>query len=344
MRSAPTRRRKTLGRVLACAALGLTSAFAVNGLAAFGDGFVAERGVQAERDGAELQPAPAVSLLSLQTARGPARLPLPLSETAWLSGFDRYRRLRLEPTLALIGRYQHPWENHTPEWRTFYFGRYGLEGTPAPVLTWRLPESFLPLSLPVVRKSTCPRWKAPRPLTVVRYAGESERLPLFDCDGAIAPEVIDRLSTLARAPESPRPLLPLPDEPQDDQGEWLPGLRLLDPRLVWVLGELQQAFPGRRVVIMSGYRPDAHTSFHKRGKALDLYVDGISNEQLFAVCRTLRDVGCGYYPNNRFVHLDVRPFGTRKVTWVDTSEPGAPSHYVDGWPGVLPAGTAWLGG
>jgi len=203
----------------------------------------------------------------------------------------------------------------------------------------------LPLALPVVMTRLCPRWKAPKPLTILRYAGESERLPLFDCDGAIAPEVIDRLSVLARAPATPRPELPLPEGPQaDSDGEWLPGLRLLDPRLVWVLGELQEAFPGHRVVIMSGYRPHAHTSFHQRGKALDLYVDGVPNEELFGLCRTLRDVGCGFYPNNHFVHLDVRPYGTRKVTWVDVSEPGGVSRYVDGWPGVLPPGTAWLGG
>jgi hypothetical protein len=356
MRRTPPRRVRTLGRVLGAATLALASAFATHGAghfaerehsAARADTFVIRGDASVSlHDGAELQPAPAVSLLSLQTARGPARLPLPLSETAWLSGFDRYRRLRLEPspTLSLIGRYQHPWENHTPDWRAFFFGRYGFESDPAPVLTWRLPESFLPLSLPVVSKRPCPRWKAPRAVTILRYAGESERMPLFDCDGAIAPDVIDRLSTLARAPETPRPSLPLPDEAQTDHGEWLPGLRLLDPRLVWVLGELQQAFPGRAIVIMSGYRPDAHTSFHKRGKALDLYVHGVPNEQLFAVCRTLRDVGCGYYPNNRFVHLDVRPFGTKKLGWVDISEPGAPSHYVDGWPGVMAPGTAWLGG
>jgi hypothetical protein len=339
--------------VLGCATLAIASAFALNGFGHFADGEVSARYApgavryvpSTERDAAELQPAPPVSLLALQTARGPARLPLPLTETAWLSGFDRYRRLRFEaPATLLIGRYQHPWENHTPEWRSFFHGRYGFESAAAPVLTWRLPASFLPLPLPVVSKRPCPRWKAPRAVTILRYAGESERMPLFDCDGAIAPEVIDRLSVLARAPDAPRPPRPHPDQAQSDRGEWLPGLRLLDPRLVWVLGELQEAFPGRSIVIMSGYRPDAHTSFHKRGKALDLYVTGVPNEQLFAVCRTLRDVGCGYYPNNRFVHLDVRPFGTRNVSWVDVSDPGAPSRYVDGWPGVLPPGAAWLGG
>jgi hypothetical protein len=29
--------------------------------------------------------------------------------------------------------------------------------------------------------------------------------------------------------------------------------------------------------------------------------------------------------------------------WVDVSEPGTPSKYVDGWPGVLEPGAGWLG-
>jgi hypothetical protein len=278
----------------------------------------------------------------------PAPLPLPLSESAWLSGgLDRYHRLRLEPTpnlLSLIGRYQHPALNHTPAWRAFFEGRYGLAQAPAPKLSWRFADAWLPLALPVVVTPTCPRWKTPRPLTVARYAGESERLALFDCDGAVAPEVIDRLSVLARAPETPRPSLPLPESAQAERpGEWLPGLRLLDPRLVWVLGEIENAFPNHRVVIMSGYRPDAHTSNHQRGKALDLYVEDVPNAELFAVCRTLHDVGCGFYPNNVFVHFDVRRFGAGKVAWVDVSEPGGVSRYVDGWPDVLPPGVGWLG-
>jgi hypothetical protein len=61
----------------------------------------------------------------------------------------------------------------------------------------------------------------------------------------------------------------------------------------------------------------------------------VPKEAVFAVCRRLRDVGCGYYPENRFIHLDVRAYGTGHVAWVDASKPGEPSRYVDGWPGVL---------
>ncbi len=295
-----------------------------------------ESAPEAQADASALLPFP----LALSPLPESWALPR-LNETSWLKGaVSTRRRFRLAPpdTLSWIGRYQRPWENHTPEWRTFFDGRYGLGSAPQPTLDWRLSESFEPLSLPITIGRPCPRWKAPRPLNVSRYSAETERLPLFDCDGAIAPDVLDRLSVLARAPETPRPELPLPDAPSATvPGEWLPGVRLLDPRLVWVLGELQEAFPSRTVVIMSGYRPHGHTSYHRRGKALDVYVQGVPNEQLFAVCRMLRDVACGYYPNNHFVHLDVRPFGSAKTAWVDVSEPGTASRYVDGWPGVLPA-------
>jgi hypothetical protein len=268
-----------------------------------------------------------------------------LSDTAWLTaGLESKRSFRLAPppTLALLGRYLRPWENHTPDWRAFREGAYGLP--PAPSLTWRLTEAPEPAELPVLERRPCPRWLLPRPLTVVRYAGEADELRLFDCEGGIAPDVIDRVSILARAPGTPRPELPLPDQAESSRaGEWLPGVHLLDPRLVWALGKLGAAFPGKRVVLMSGYRPDAHTSYHRRGKAIDLYVDGVDNASVFALCRTLRDVGCGYYPNNLFVHVDVRSFGAGKVAWVDASQPGEPSKYVDGWAGVLEAGEGWMG-
>jgi hypothetical protein len=64
----------------------------------------------------------------------------------------------------------------------------------------------------------------------------------------------------------------------------------------------------------------------------------VANEHLLKVCRTLEDVGCGYYPNNKFVHIDVRRRGTGKALWIDVSGPGEPSEFVDSWPGVVDSG------
>ena len=308
----------------------------------------------------------------------------PLDDTAWvLSGLSQSQRYRLTPseTLPWIERYVRPSQNHTPEWRRYWDGRYGqrswrigptfrwgndadaswepsgdielrelsrvepvsLEGIDVAPL-WPLEVANLPApeQVSITKAAPCPRWRTPRPLTVMRYAGESDSFALLDCDGAVSADALDRLSVRARPPAVPRPELPLPLEPEAGD-EWLPEVRLLDPRLVWLVQQLGQAFPGRAIVIYSGYRRDAHSGFHQKGRALDLQVYGVPNEQVFAFCRSLRDVGCGYYPENKFVHVDVRPYGTNRVLWVDVSAPGAPSRYVDGWPGVLEPGVGWLG-
>ena len=65
-------------------------------------------------------------------------------------------------------------------------------------------------------------------------------------------------------------------------------------------------------------------------------VQGVENEELLALCHELPDVGCGYYPNGKFVHFDIRFRG--RGLWVDAAAPGEPSRYVDGWPGVVERG------
>jgi hypothetical protein len=273
-----------------------------------------------------------------------------LDELSWLvSGVHQSRPFRLVPdrSLSLLSHYLAPSQNHVAEWRSFFRGAYGFRSWSSQLsLTWGLgswvPE---PAPLSVSTRGACPRWRAPRPVTLARYDGvEQATLPLIDCDGGIAPDAIDVVSTLARAPGVPRPELPLPIEPSPDAGpgEWLPDIKLIEPRLIWVLSQIAQAFPRRALYIMSGYRQGGHSGFHGKGRALDLFVVGVPNEQVFAVCRSLRDVGCGYYPNSRFVHVDVRPYGTDRVLWVDDSAPGQPSHYLDGYPGVLEAGRAWI--
>ena len=192
--------------------------------------------------------------------------------------------------------------------------------------------------LGITQRQYCPRWKSPRVVSVVRYDGaEYTRMALVDCQGAIAPDALDRLSVLARPPATPKPEMPLPLEPDEDApgGEWLPRVKLLHPRLIWAVQKIAEAFPNRSIFIMSGYRRDAHGSYHQKGRALDLYVTGVDNADLFRYCHTLNDVGCGFYPNSKFVHVDVRPYGTHRVAWVDISEPGAPSQYVSSWPGVV---------
>jgi uncharacterized protein YcbK (DUF882 family) len=103
----------------------------------------------------------------------------------------------------------------------------------------------------------------------------------------------------------------------------------IEPRLVHLLAAVSNHFGSRKVEIISGFRPYSplqHTSHsnHNVGKALDFRVLGVPNEAVRDYCRTLRDVGCGYYPNSTFVHMDVRE---KPSFWIDFSRPGEPPRY-----------------
>jgi hypothetical protein len=192
-----------------------------------------------------------------------------------------------------------------------------------------------------------PWWECrEREVAVMRYGREREVFVPLHCDGSVPDDALEILSQLARPPGVSRPD-GLPDEPQGDgkPGEWVPGVRLLHPRLLWVLHRLAQANPWKGIYIYSGYRPSeepltegSHVSQHALGRALDMRVEGLSNEELLAACWDLPDVFCGYYPNHDFVHVDVRPRGSGKGVWVDDSQPGEPSRFVAEWPGVVENG------
>jgi hypothetical protein len=200
----------------------------------------------------------------------------------------------------------------------------------------------LPPSKPV------PNWRCRRrPVRFVRYGAETDAFALLRCDGAVATQALDRLTFMARVPEAKRPGELLPDEPDPSagKGEWLPGVRVVNPRLLWALQRVADAFPWRTIYIFSGYRPapkgakpGGHHSLHGEARAMDISVSGVPNESLFAVCRKLDDIGCGFYPNSKFVHVDIRRPGTGHAYWIDISSPGEPSHFVDGWPGVVEGG------
>jgi uncharacterized protein YcbK (DUF882 family) len=102
-----------------------------------------------------------------------------------------------------------------------------------------------------------------------------------------------------------------------------------DPRLVALLGTVSNHFGSRRIEVISGYRPYSSTQYtahsnHNIGHALDFRVVGVPNEVLRDYCKTLHNVGVGYYPNSTFVHLDVRE---SPATWIDYSKPGEPPRY-----------------
>ncbi len=103
----------------------------------------------------------------------------------------------------------------------------------------------------------------------------------------------------------------------------------IEPRLVSLLGVVSNHFGSRKIEVVSGFRPFTPTQFnphsnHMHGKAVDFRVAGVPNETLRDFCRTLKNVGCGYYPNSVFVHMDVRDQST---FWIDYSKPGEAPRY-----------------
>ncbi len=103
----------------------------------------------------------------------------------------------------------------------------------------------------------------------------------------------------------------------------------LDPRLLALLGVVSDHFGSRPLEIVSGFRPYSPTQYtahsnHNVGHAVDFRVVGVPNEVLRDFCRTLRNTGCGYYPNSVFVHMDTR---TSSAYWIDYSRPGEAPRY-----------------
>ena len=103
----------------------------------------------------------------------------------------------------------------------------------------------------------------------------------------------------------------------------------IDARLVSLLAVMSNHFGSRKLEVVSGFRPFTPTQFnphsnHMHGKAIDFRIAGVPNEAVRDFCRTLKNVGCGYYPSSVFVHMDVRD---QNAFWIDYSKPGEAPRY-----------------
>jgi hypothetical protein len=154
---------------------------------------------------------------------------------------------------------------------------------------------------------------------------ESAKLSLARCDAEPSAAAIDELSILSRPAAVARPSEPIDVLVKKHGPELAPGVRRLDGRLVDRLRRVVDHFAKdgdtTRLDIVSGFRPRGSGSFHSSGRALDFRIEGVKNEALVSFCKTLPDTGCGFYPNNVFVHMDVRDEGVGHVAWVDTAGP-----------------------
>lgn len=103
----------------------------------------------------------------------------------------------------------------------------------------------------------------------------------------------------------------------------------IDERLLKILYKTAHHFNATKVIIVSGFR-SGHKwrrwkgektigSNHAWGKAVDFNIPDIKTSDLSVYARTLGKVGVGYYPNDEFMHLDIRD---ASYFWVNKCKPG----------------------
>ncbi len=130
--------------------------------------------------------------------------------------------------------------------------------------------------------------------------GESIAIPAASDDGGFASADLDRVAYLLRAMS----------------GDEHP----IDPRTLSLVYGIQTHFAVPEISVISGYRvpKPASRSNHGKGRAMDIIVPGVADEEVARFAREVGFVGVGVYPASQFVHVDVRP---RSYFWVDYSGP-----------------------
>ena len=96
----------------------------------------------------------------------------------------------------------------------------------------------------------------------------------------------------------------------------------IDRRLIDVVFQIARHFEVGQVNVVSGFRAESRGSNHALGRAVDLVLPGVSDEEVATFARSIGFLGVGVYPVSGFVHVDVR---THSYFWVDRSSPGRTS-------------------
>jgi hypothetical protein len=97
------------------------------------------------------------------------------------------------------------------------------------------------------------------------------------------------------------------------------------PHLLDLVYQTMRHFGAPLVRLISGYRHDRPGSRHTQGRAIDMVIPGVTNDQLVEYVRQFGFCGVGIYPKSGFVHLDVRE---SSFFWVDESLPDERSRGV----------------
>lgn len=100
-------------------------------------------------------------------------------------------------------------------------------------------------------------------------------------------------------------------------------------RLLWYMYLVGQQFDAP-LEIVSGYRSrERRTSRHRHMRAVDFRIRGVDPKTIWSWAKRFDNVGLGWYPTSKFVHLDVRK---KSAYWIDDSGPGQRSRYRRGVP------------
>lgn len=93
--------------------------------------------------------------------------------------------------------------------------------------------------------------------------------------------------------------------------------------LVGILETIAAHFK-KRPKIISGFFCEAYgetlkrekPSYHSKGKAVNVSIEGIAAAELFKFAETIEGInGLGFYPEEKMVHLDTRP-AEKKEVWI----------------------------
>jgi uncharacterized protein YcbK (DUF882 family) len=141
-----------------------------------------------------------------------------------------------------------------------------------------------------------------RPMLVLTTINRGEALAIPACseEGGFTSLDLDRAAHLLRA----------------STGDEHP----VDPRTLAFVYRVQTHFGVPEVRVISGYRvpKPGSRSNHGKGRAVDLVVPGVADEEVARFARDAGFAGVGVYPTSQFVHIDIRP---RSYFWVDYSGP-----------------------
>jgi uncharacterized protein YcbK (DUF882 family) len=96
----------------------------------------------------------------------------------------------------------------------------------------------------------------------------------------------------------------------------------IDPRTLSLVYQIETHFAVPEIRVVSAYRVPrgGSRSNHAKGRAIDIVVPGVPDEEVARFVRGMGFVGVGIYPSSQFVHVDIRP---RSYFWVDYSAPHA---------------------